>query len=325
MKKRLTKLLKDGRSAAAASLPSSSSKFLANEQGAIAILAAVMLPVVIGMIALAVEFGHGLLIRDETQRVADEAAYAGALAYAATGNQTSMLSAAQNVAVLNGVATTAVAANLIASSPRDATSPAVQATITTDEPIVFGQVVGFGGSVTIKATSYAEIPSNTPPCVLALKASGAGVSLSGGTTVSAPSCVVASQASVVVPCGTHVTAKDVYYNGAAPTVGCSGITGTIKKVSTPDPLAGNAEIVAANARAVADEIAGGPDDAGNALGASWGHVHHLRLLSDVLFGGRLFGVALRVDLDRELSGGRDVQFPGDNRAGRPQRSVHHDR
>ena len=159
MKKRLTKLLKDGRSAAAASLPSSSSKFLANEQGAIAILAAVMLPVAIGVIALAVEFGHGLLIRDETQRVADEAAYAGALAYAATGNQTSMLSAAQNVAVLNGVATTAVAASLIATSPRDATSPAVQATITTDEPIVFGQVVGFGGSVTIKSTSYAEIPS----------------------------------------------------------------------------------------------------------------------------------------------------------------------
>ncbi len=259
MKKRLTKLLRNGRSAAAASLPSSSSKFLANEQGAIAILAAVMLPVAIGVIALAVEFGHGLLIRDETQRVADEAAYAGALAYAATGNQTSMLSAAQNVAVLNGVATTKVAANLLASSPRDATSPAVQATITTDEPIVFGQVVGFGGSITIKATSYTEIPSSTPPCVLALKASGAGVSLSGGTTVSAPSCVVASQASVVVPCGTHVTAEDVYYNGSARTVGCAGgIVGTVKKVSSADPLAGNAGIVAANARAVANESLAAP-------------------------------------------------------------------
>ena len=85
MKKHLTKLLKDGRSAAAASLTSSSSNFLANEQGAIAIVAAVTLPVAMGVIALAVEFGHGLLVRDEMQRVADEAAYAGALAYAASG------------------------------------------------------------------------------------------------------------------------------------------------------------------------------------------------------------------------------------------------
>ena len=258
MKKRLTKLLKDGRSAAAASLPSSSSKFLANEQGAIAILAAVMLPVAIGIIALAVEFGHELLIRDETQRVADEAAYAGALAYVATGSQTSMLSAAQKCRGFERRCGDRGDCEPRRTSPVDASAQAVQATITTDEPIVFGQVLGFGGSVAIQSTSYAEIPSNTPPCVLALKASGEGVSLSGGTNLSAPSCVVASQASVAVPCGTHVTAKDVYYNGSAPTVGCSGITGAIKKVSSSDPLAGNAEIIAANARAVSDETLAAP-------------------------------------------------------------------
>lgn len=256
MKKRLTKLLKDGRSAAAASLPSSSSKFLANEQGAIAIVAAVMLPVAIGVIALAVEFGHGLLIRDETQRVADEAAYAAALAYVATSSQTSMLSAARNVAVLNGVAATAVTASLV-TSPVTSSDQAVQATVKTDEPIVFGQVLGFGGSVAIQSTSYAQIPSPTP-CVLALSSSGQGVLLSGGTNLSAPSCVVASQASVAVPCGTHLTGKDVYYNGSAPTVGCSGITGAIKKVSSSDPLAGNAGVIAANARAVSDETLAGP-------------------------------------------------------------------
>ena len=177
-----------------------------------------------------------------------------------------MQSAAQNVAVLNGVATTAVTASLV-TSPRTATNRAVQATVATDEPIVFGRILGFGGSLAIQSTSYAEIPTSTPPCILALKSSGAGVSLSGGTHVSAPSCVVASQASVVVPCGTYVTAKDIQYNGSAPTVGCSGITGTIKKVSTPDPLAGNTAIVAANARAVTNEVL---DDSGNPLGAERG-------------------------------------------------------
>ena len=120
---------------------------------------------------------------------------------------------------------------------------------------MFGQVLGFGGSVAIQSTSYAQIPSPTP-CVLALSSSGQGVSLSGGTNLSAPSCAVASQASVAVPCGTHLTGKDVYYNGSAPTVGCSGITGAIKKVSSSDPLAGNAGVIAANARAVSDETRG---------------------------------------------------------------------
>ena len=258
MKKHLKPLLTSCRETALASLASSCKDFCADERAAITILAAVTLPVTIGVIALAVEFGQGLLIRDETQRVADEAAYAGALAYVATGNPSSILSAAQNVAILNGIDATSLTANLIQSSPRDAANPAVQVTVTTDQPINFGQVVGFGGSLTIDSTSYAEIPSSPPPCVLALKSSGAGIALSGGTSVSAPNCVVASQASVAVPCGTTIRAQSVDYNGSVPTVGCSGIVGAVKKVSSADPLASNAGVVAANARAVADETLTSP-------------------------------------------------------------------
>ena len=228
-------------------------RLFADKRGAIAIIAALALPAVIGLVALAVEFGRGLLIRDETQRVADEAAYAGALAYVATGQQSSILPAAQAIAVLNGVPATGVTASLLASSPRNAASQAVQATITTRETILLGQVVGFGNAVTIGSTSTAEVSSGATPCILALNASGSGVSLSGGTRISAPNCAVASQASVVVPCGDTITAKDIYYNGSAPSQPCSGISGPVKKVSSADPLAGNAGVVAANARAVADE------------------------------------------------------------------------
>ena len=98
MNKLFKMLRKKSRPWASASAGSWADNLVADERGAITIVAALALPAVIGVVALAVEFGNALLIRDETQRVADEAAYAGALAYVATGSQTSMLSAAQNVA-----------------------------------------------------------------------------------------------------------------------------------------------------------------------------------------------------------------------------------
>ena len=253
MKKPVTKRRNDSPTA-----PSSSKSLFADKRGAITIVTALALPVVIGLIALAVEFGHGLLVRDETQRIADEAAYAAALAYVATGEQSSITPAAQNIAVLNGVPASGASASLV-TSPRTSTDPAVQVTITTDEPIVFGRVLGFGGSVTIAPTSYAEIVSSTPPCVLALSSTAGGITLNGGTKLSAPSCVVASQESVSVSGGASITAEDVYYNGSAPTIsGGASITGTIKKVSSSDPLASNAGIIAANARAVTNESLAAP-------------------------------------------------------------------
>jgi Flp pilus assembly protein TadG len=254
MKTHVAQLLKRERAAASAPAAPPSGRLCADDRGAITIVAALALPMMIGMVALAVEFGNGLLIRDETQRVSDEAAFAGAFAYLATGQQSSILSAAQNIAALNNVPAQAVTASLLASSPRDATSQAVQVDIAANEAILLGQVLGFRSSVTIQATSYAEIPAGVTSCILALSASGSGVSLSGGTSISAPNCAVASQASIAVPCGDAIRAKDVYYNGSAPTVGCpGGIVGPVKKASSADPLANNPAVVAANARAVADE------------------------------------------------------------------------
>lgn len=57
------------------------SKFCRDDRGAIAVLTALSIVVVIGMASLAVEFGHGLLQRSDNQRVADLAAYGGVLDY----------------------------------------------------------------------------------------------------------------------------------------------------------------------------------------------------------------------------------------------------
>ena len=57
-----------------------------DEQGAISILAAFVLVAVVGVSALALEYGHGLLQKVENQRAADLAAYGGALVYNSTGS-----------------------------------------------------------------------------------------------------------------------------------------------------------------------------------------------------------------------------------------------
>jgi uncharacterized membrane protein len=62
------------------SLPRS---FCRRQDGSVTIIAAIAIPILIGFIALAAEFGHGLVTKTENQRVADLSAYAGALAYSA--------------------------------------------------------------------------------------------------------------------------------------------------------------------------------------------------------------------------------------------------
>ena len=57
----------------------------------------------------------------------------------------------------------------------------------------------------------------------ALSQSGTGVTLSGGTAVTASQCAVASNQSLAVPCGTSIVTKNVDYYSAAPTQPCSGI------------------------------------------------------------------------------------------------------
>ena len=224
-------------------------RFLRAERGAVPIMSAFMIPVVGGTLCLAAEFGIGLSSKVENQRIADIAALAAANAYASGGSTATMTSVAQNVATLNGAPAASASASVV-TSPRTPGSQAVQVTISTQNPLYLAPLVGFGRSLTVASTAVAEV-GGTPSCLLALSGTSTGVTLSGGTRITATSCAVASNASVSVPCGTSITAKGVNYNGAAPTQGCSGITGPIRKAATADPLAGSAAVASASARATA--------------------------------------------------------------------------
>ena len=227
----------------------------ADRQGSITVIAAVILPILIGIASLVGEFGHGLLTKVTNQRVADLAAYSGALAYNSSGSTTTMNAAMSNIATLNGLTGTAVTGS-VASSPSGNGNQAVSASVSTTQLLFLAPVLRSGSSLSVGAAASAEMSAAAPGCIIALSSGGTGVTLSGGTSVLAPNCAVASNATVTVPCGTSITTKVVdYYSASVPSQPCSGIqppsgTSSVKiiRVLTADPLASNAGVAAGASR-----------------------------------------------------------------------------
>ncbi|WP_232375765.1 pilus assembly protein TadG-related protein [Mesorhizobium comanense] len=231
-------------------------RFLQNRDGNVLIVSALVLPLLIGMAALVTEYGGALVERADNQRVADLSAYAGALAYNKNQSTDQMTATAVSVAVLNGVPAGNVQVSLVAS-PKTAGVNAVSVSINTYKTLLLARVMSDRQQLQIYANSVAEIGAKpqTPGCMLALDGTQTGITLSGGTSISAPKCTVSSNNTVTVPCGTSISAIGVNYNSAAaPSQPCNGITGpggaaaVITKTSTPDPLAGNSAVTAAVAR-----------------------------------------------------------------------------
>lgn len=226
-----------------------------DRRGAIAILSAFVLVGVIGVSALAVEFGRGLYRRAENQRVADIAAFSGALVYNATNSSSATTSAVGNIVALNGKPSS-VAASQIVTSPSGDGNQAVEVTVTTSDPLLLARVLSTDTSLPVSATAYAEVKAGSPACIMALNPGGTGVTLSGGTAITASQCAVASNNTVTVPCGDTLTTPILSYDSAsAPSQPCGGIqppAGTssvrIIKQATADPLSGSSAVTTATGR-----------------------------------------------------------------------------
>jgi Flp pilus assembly protein TadG len=229
------------------SSPGLLARFRDDVRGNIAVIFALTLPILLGVAGLVTEYGYSLSVQANNQRTADLAAYAGALAYTSGNSTTVMTSAAKRVGELNGVTPANVAVDLV-TSPRDSANKAVRAVVTVDNPLFLAPIVGASNTVRIVTVSYAEIGAGVTGCIIALDGSKSGVTLSGGTKITASSCAVSSNSKVDVPCGTTITAKSVTY-GSNLSQPCTGITAnTITKATTTDPLAGNAAVATARAR-----------------------------------------------------------------------------
>jgi hypothetical protein len=225
-----------------------------NRRGSISVLSALAIFAVIGFSALALEFGHGLLRRVENQRIADISAYGGALVFNSTSSTTTAGFAAQNLASLNGLTSSAANPSVV-NSPTGDGNQAVQVTVTTSDPLLLAAVLTTSPTLSVSATSYAELKANAPGCIIALSNSGTGVTVNGGATVSAPNCAVASNSTVTAhACSNTITTAAIDYNSStAPSPTCAlqksgGGTPPISKATTTDPLAGNTEVTGATSR-----------------------------------------------------------------------------
>jgi hypothetical protein len=230
-------------------------KILSDIRGSISVMGAFVLIGVIGVSALALEYGHGLLQKVENQRVADLAAYGGALVYGST----SSTSDASNIASLNGLSSGVTPS--VVTSPTGDGNNSVKVTVTTNVPLLLARVLTTNTTMPVTSTSYAEIKSSAPGCIIALSGSGTGVTMSGGTNISTNNCAVASDNSFTLSGGAALVTATLDYAKAAPSVSGgasitapSGKTLQENKVTTTDPLSpssgstGSAEVTNVTAR-----------------------------------------------------------------------------
>jgi Flp pilus assembly protein TadG len=247
--------------------------FARRRDGSVTVIGAVSIPILIAMVGFVAEYGNGLLHKVEDQRIADAAAFAAATSYN-NNSGNSMSSVVQSVATLNGIPGSAVNESIVTSPSGDGNS-AVEVTVTTQSPLLLSQILGNTSSnLTVTATSYAEMKGGAPGCIIALASGGTGVTLSGGTSVTAQACAIASDNTVTVPCGTTITTTAVDYDSSsAPSEPCTGIqapsgkTLSIKKASTSDPISGQS--VLSNATATLTTMSGMSTCSSNDAAGCW--------------------------------------------------------
>ena len=226
--------------------------FRRNEDGAVAIITGLTIPVLLGFAGLAVEYGQILGVRAEAQRTADFASHAAAVAYGRSGDEQEMIEAARAIARLNGFSEDEIDVRLDASvsAPSGA---AVRATITTPKPLYLPRLVGGDTSVDVVTSAVAGAQGGDPACIQAIDPDGSGITMKGGTALQAVECGVASNAEVEAPCGTEIITPSLTYNAGDHPLPqwCDTITGPdgegaqITREATTDPLAGSAGIALA--------------------------------------------------------------------------------
>ncbi len=213
------------------------------EDGIVLISVALMLPAIIAVLALALEMGAMTLARTQNQRVADLAAYAGATAWGRTSSEDVMRETAFHVAELNGAGREQVTIEL-RRSPANGENQAVAVTISDSRDLILAPIAGLGKKLISGASAVVELRRSLGVCVAALDQNGPGISLSGGTRMSAPDCLVGSNTSLTLSGSSKLTAKKVTYrtdypfvSGAAAIFGPGDTDPDISQSTIDDPFA----------------------------------------------------------------------------------------
>lgn len=169
-----------------------------DEKGAVAVIAAILLPIVIGGMGLGAETGYWLLKQRKLQHSADVAAYAAAVRHRAGDKQQSIEAAALLVAAKSGysaeVGTMLVGAASSSQVPGGA-ADRVSVELTESHHRLFSSIFS-NAPVVLKARAVAQIQGGTQACVLALSRTASGaVTVAGSTSVGLTNCSVASNSN----------------------------------------------------------------------------------------------------------------------------------
>ncbi|MGE0668960.1 MAG: TadE/TadG family type IV pilus assembly protein [Sphingomonadales bacterium] len=225
--------------------------FLRCRRASVATVFALVLPVILGFTALVAEYGSILVTEAHNQRVADLASYAGALAYnsVSSGKEAAAEAAADRIAIMNGVAAADMTTTL-ATGIKTSGATSVRATVTTPYTLLIAKVLNSRTKVDVTTDAYTEISGGASSCILALDAASTGVTLSGGTNITATDCAVNSNNKVQAPCGTYITAAAVTWGTSYSycTSGPNVTANTIVQATTTDPFAGHTGVASMAAR-----------------------------------------------------------------------------
>ena len=229
-----------------------------DRRAAISIIVVVMMTILVGVGAFAMELGQAYMTHTRNQRVADAAAYGAGIIYSANDKSTTKMNdAITRLTALNGMPSGSITASIVTSPTGDGYS-AVKTQASTSVPLQLAKVLGSTSSALVTGDAYAELVTPPNGCMTALGPSGTGISVTGGASVSVTGCAVASNgtvpgqgSSIYVHCGATITSAQVDYASSTAPVqdGCTDInppTGTpsvtFTHATSTDLLASNPAI-----------------------------------------------------------------------------------
>jgi Flp pilus assembly protein TadG len=209
-----------------------------NRRGTVAVLVALLLPVVIGVTALGLDGGLLLLQRRQAQSIADSAALAGAYSLYGGSNFNTAQTAAIAIGTQNGI-------TISTSQVTQPQTGYVAVSVLVTNPRCFSALWGTGNmSATATAVARTNTSAYSKAAILVLDPSGTGITLSGLTQVTAKNGSVivdsTSATSILSSGAPSITAPELDLSGSITYSGTNPNKATVTKTSqasTPDPLA----------------------------------------------------------------------------------------
>jgi len=127
-------------------------RFVLEDEGATAVIVALVIFVLVGFAALAVDLGYSFSVKRQLQTAADAAALAGCRVLADGASNASVQAEVDAYAAANGIAP----GDSLYVEDTDIGADYVQVTVAKDSPLFFGRIFGSGSSM-IRANSRAEV------------------------------------------------------------------------------------------------------------------------------------------------------------------------